>query len=253
MIMNNTNKMTNQTTTKTNRTTKPTNTNKSSKPSKPLRQIKLQSRLTDRGLSLRLLSRMSGVAYATVYNLLTGKKSVRDASAETVRKLSTALDMTMDEFYDALLQDDALLPDSALQTNTPNSSAEDTAPATTLPAPIRDFTLMWRDEPVADLMISNGKVLLERYTTNPAKQLFHADRISLFTLGEIMRTRCWDENRPDIQDLLRMIGLDAFDPYSIVSKTHGLMAQDPIWFRFKGEKLTYWEVRRINIATGNHD
>ena len=54
-------------------------------------------------MSLRLLSRVSGVAYATVYNLFTGKKSICDASAGTVRKLSAALDMSMDEFYDAML------------------------------------------------------------------------------------------------------------------------------------------------------
>ena len=186
-------------------------------------------------MTLRLLSRVSGVAYATVYNLLTGKKSVCDASAETVRKLSAALDMTMDEFYDELLK--------------PDKEGEDDP----RPVPIRDFTLMWRDEPIADLMISDGKILLERYSANPAKQLFYADQIPVFTLGEILRTRCWDENRSDIQDLLHLIGLEDYNPYAIVSKTHGLMAQDPIWIRFKGEKLTYKEVRRLNIAAGNHN
>ncbi len=96
-------------------------------------------------------------------------------------------------------------------------------------------------------------VILERYTTNPAKQLFYADRISLFELGEILTTRCWEENRSDIDELLHLIGLHTYDPYAIVRRTHGLMAQDPIWFRFEGERLTYREVRRINIAAGNHD
>ena len=193
--------------------------------------ILLRKQLQDRGLTLRLLSRLSGTAYSTVYNLFTGKKSVCDASAETVRKLSAAMGMSMDEFYDAMLHLDG----------------------GTQSAPIRDFTLMWKDEPVADLMIQNGHVLLERYSDCPAKQLFYADRITLFELGEILRARCWEEQRPDILDLLHMIGLEEYDPYAIVSKTHGLMAQDPIWFRFKEEKLTYREARRLNNAAGNNN
>ena len=174
------------------------------------------------------------MAYSTVYNLFTGKKSICDAAAETVRKLSCALDMSMDVFYDAML-------DAAGDSPNPQHP------------PIHNFTLMWRDEPTADLKISGDDVILERYTTNPAKQLFYADRISLFELGEILTTRCWEENRSGIDELLNLIGLDTYDPYAIVRRTHGLMAQDPIWFRFEGEKLTYREVRRINIAAGNHD
>lgn len=199
------------------------------------KNTKLNLRLRERGMSLRLLSRVSGVAYATVYNLFTGKKSICDASAGTVRKLSAALDMSMDDLYDEM------------QNQAGNSGGG------VDPAPIRDFTLMWRDEIIADLMISDGKVLIERYSTSPAKQIFHANQMTLFTLGEILRTRCWDENREDIGNLLELIGLDEYNPYAIVSKTHGLMAQDPIWFRFKGEKLTYREVRRLNIVTENHN
>jgi Helix-turn-helix. len=182
-------------------------------------------------MTIRLLSRLTGVAYSTVYNLFTGRKSIRDASAETVRKLSSALGMSMDEFYNAMLE--------------PERKTQE--------APICNFTLMWRDEPVTDLMIKGNRVLLERYSTCPAKQLFHSDKISLYELGEIVRTRCWEENRADLAELLRLIGLETYDPYAIVRKTHGMMAQDPIWFRFEGEKLTYREVRRINIVEGNRD
>ena len=196
---------------------------------KPRTNVYLQDKLQNRGLTLRLLSRSTGVAYSTVYNLFTGKKSIRDATAETVRKLSCSLDMSMDAFFDAMLD------------------AAGDPPHSPHP-PIRNFTLMWRDEPAADLKLSGSDIILERYTTNPAKQLFYADRISLFELGEILTTRCWEENRSDIDELLHLIGLHTYDPYAIVSRTHGLMAQDPIWFRFEGEKLTYKEVRRINIA-----
>ena len=182
-------------------------------------------------MTIRLLSRLTGVAYSTVYNLFTGRKSVCDATAVTVRKLSSALDMSMDEFYDAMLEDEI-------------GSGK---------ASICDFTLMWKDEPVADLMINDDRVLLERYTTCPAKQLFYSDQMSLFELGEIIRTRCWEEGREDLRELLHMIGLETYGPYAIVRRTHGLMAQDPIWFRFEGEKLTYREVRRLDVVTGNRD
>ena len=62
-------------------------------------EILLKEKLDNKGLSLRLLSRVSGVAYATVYSIFTGKKPVSDAYAGSIRKIAYALDMSMDTFY----------------------------------------------------------------------------------------------------------------------------------------------------------
>lgn len=183
--------------------------------------LRLKKKLKERGLTLRLLSRKSGVAYATVYGLFTGTRSAATARAESIKKLADALDMSMDELYEELI-----------------SSEEDNNI-------MKNFTLMWKDEVISDVSFSGGEAVIERHSTDPAKQIFYKDRLLLLEFGDIIKSRCWEENRADIARLLSAIGVAEYNPYEIVQKTHGLMSQDPIWFRFDGEKLTYKEVRRI--------
>ena len=190
------------------------------------KKLHLEEQLNERGLNLRLLSRKSGVAYATVYNLFTGQKDVATARVDSLKKLADALDMSMDELYDELSGKEKI--------------------------PIKDFKVMWEDEIVADVEIQGNEASIKRYSTNVAKQIFYADKMHIFELGEIIKTRCWEKNRADCEQLLSLIQLDEYNPYEIVKKTHGLMVQDPIWFCFEGEKLTYKEVKRLRYDTGNY-
>ena len=50
-------------------------------------------------LNLHTLSERSGVAYSTVYNLFTGKKSISDAKTDSLYRIAKALNMSMDELY----------------------------------------------------------------------------------------------------------------------------------------------------------
>ncbi len=197
--------------------------------------IYLENLLKQKSFSLHMLSKASGVAYGTVYNLFTGRKPVENIRASCLKRLADCLELSMDEFYDALKQEAAKELSGAAKG-----------------APIRDFTLLWKDEPIADVRIVGNNAIIERYVQNPAKQIVFADTIPLLTFGEIIRSRCWEQSRPDIAQLLHFINLPEFDPYRIVAKTHGLTAQDPLWFRFKGEKLNYNQVRRIRFATGDY-
>ena len=178
------------------------------------KDIKLYNRLMTYSLNLHLLSERSGVAYSTVYNLFTGKKNVSDATSESLYKIARFLGMTMDELYSAL-------------------SGNDSQKA------FPDFLLMWGDEVISSVKVSDKKVYVDRYVLHPAKQLFYKDEITRFEFGEILRSRCWDEKRPDIDTLLGLIGLHEYNPYEICKKTHGKMVQDDTWFKFEGETMTY--------------
>ena len=197
--------------------------------------IYLENLLKQKGFSLHMLSKASGVAYGTVYNLFTGRQTVENIRASCLKRLADCLELTMDELYDAIKRE-----------SMPSLTGEAKG------APIRDFTLLWKDEPIADVRIVGNNAIIERHVLNPAKQIFFADTIPLLTFGEIIRSRCWEQSRPDIEQLLHFIHLNEYDPYRIVEKTHGLTAQDPLWFRFKGEKLNYNQVRRIRFATGDY-
>ncbi len=178
--------------------------------------IKLYERLKTYHLNLHTLSERSGVAYSTVYNLFTGKKNINDATAESLYKMSRFIGLSMDELYHSLYAD--------------NSKSDSIFP---------DFFLMWEDEVTASVKVGENEIYVNRFTLHPAKQIFYADTIPNYKFGQILKDRCWDENRPDIDLLLEKIGLYEYNPYEICKKTHGKMIQDRTWFKFEGETITY--------------
>ena len=103
----------------------------------------------------------------------------------------------------------------------------------------------WKNEKTATVRLDAQYAYIDRHILHPVKQIFYADKITRFEFGGILADRCWDKNRPDIKELLSLIGLDEYNPYEICKRTHGKMYQDSIWFRFPGEILTYEEVRYV--------
>ena len=189
------------------------------------KNIKLIDELNKQGMNLHTLSERSGVAYSTVYNLFTGKKDINDAHIDSLYRISRYLGLTMDEFFYRFAykeeNEKKIMP---------------------------DFLWMWEDEVISNVHIESSEVMVERYNLNPFKQIFYSDRIPRFMFGEILRSRCWDEKRPDIKELLNLIGLEEYNPYSICLKTHGKMAQDKTWFKFEGETLNYSALLRSGYA-----
>ena len=176
----------------------------------------LSDKLNTLNMNLHTLSEVSGVAYSTIYNLFTGKKSISDAKTDSLYKIARVLGISMDELYRLFAIDvkdnQQIMP---------------------------DFLLMWKDEVIGDVHIGPTEVTIKRFNTHPAKQIFYKDTITRFEFGEILRHRCWDEHRPDIKRLLNLIDLDEFNPYKICLKTHGKMVQDFTWFKFEGETINY--------------
>ena len=109
--------------------------------------------------------------------------------------------------------------------------------------PIDNFSVYWVNEKTADVEIFENKVKIKRYTLHPAKQIFYADEMPLFKLGEILTLRCWDEHRVNLDKYLEKLGVDGFNPFAICRKTHGVTAADRIWFKFQGEEISFEDVR----------
>ena len=180
-----------------------------------------KEKLDRNGLNLHTLSERSGVAYSTIYNLFTGKKRIEDAKSESLYKIARILGMSIDDLYEQFVlreRDHSQI--------------------------IPDFLLMWEDEVIGSVHVGQMEVLIERYSLNPVKQIFYTDKITRFELGEILRLRCFDEGRPDKDELLSLLGLDEYNPYEICKKTHGKMVQDKTWFKFEGETFGYNELLR---------
>ena len=171
--------------------------------------MNLLSELKLRNVSIHECSKITGIPYGALYPLIHGQKKLEKCEYATLKKLA-----------------DFLL-----------CSIED------LLKPQEDFSVLWEDEKTADVTISENQAHIIRYTTNPVKQIFSKEELSLYELGEILKYRCWDQKRENIEKYLYKLGLTDFNPYKICRKTHGVMFQDKIWFRYKNETLCWNDVK----------
>lgn len=171
--------------------------------------MNLLSELKLRNVSIHECSKITGIPYGALYPLIHGQKKLEKCEYATLKKLA-----------------DFLL-----------CSIED------LLKPQEDFSVLWEDEKTADVTISENQAHIIRYTTNPVKQIFSKEELSLYELGEILKYRCWDQKRENIEKYLYKLGLTDFNPYKICRKTHGVMFQDKIWFRYKDETLCWNDVK----------
>lgn len=57
--------------------------------------------------------------------------------------------------------------------------------------------------------------------------------------------RCFPRTRVNAKEVLRLLGVDYYDPYDIVRKTHGVQNEDFCWLRFDDEEgmITYADVK----------
>ncbi|MCD8015598.1 MAG: hypothetical protein LUG99_21050 [Lachnospiraceae bacterium] len=104
------------------------------------------------------------------------------------------------------------------------------------------FEVFWKDEITSRVIVKGSRVQVTRFVEHPLKQLFAYKDMTRDQLNRIFEMRCFDRNRADIAEILMRLGLDEYNPYEIVKKTHGVSYNDYIWFRFPGERLTSQDV-----------
>lgn len=51
---------------------------------------------------------------------------------------------------------------------------------------------------------------------------------------EFLLSRCFPNTRPDIKLILKKIGVDSYDPYQMICRTHGRTYDDDQWIRIAG-------------------
>ena len=105
-----------------------------------------------------------------------------------------------------------------------------------------EFTCYWKDEPISEVHVKNTSVHIKRFSTHPMKQIFAQSNMDVFRLSEILETRCWQRESQNIDNYLKKLDLNYYDPLSIVRKTHGVSYNDFLWFQFKGEDLEWSKV-----------
>lgn len=171
--------------------------------------MNILSELKLRNISINECAKKTGLRYGALYPIVHGTVSLEKCEYGTLKKIADFLHCEIEDFFSAN----------------------------------EDFSVYWFDEKTADVHFEHTKAVIKRYTTNPAKQIFYKDELPLFEVGEIMESRCWDKNRDNLEKYLFKLGLTEYNPYKICRKTHGVMFQDHIWFKYNGENITWDDVK----------
>lgn len=106
-----------------------------------------------------------------------------------------------------------------------------------------EFTIMNWDVPIMHVVMNldSDYIETERLTEDKKYQIFGfvPNKMQMFKFLEM---RCFERTRPDMKKLLSLMGLNTYNPYEIVKKSHGFTYDDQIWIKFPGEDLTWKDV-----------
>ena len=141
-----------------------------------------------------------------------------------------------------------------------------------------------KDRHIADIFVEDGKVLFNNYTDNVMEKPFgNMTTVTLRELKRLLDYRCVPRGRFNLNDILRdetadvqgdtvdviksadivlfeedggssePIKRDDYDYLNLVRITHGVMSDDFFWLRFKGEDITWDDVKdwHYHTADGN--
>lgn len=106
------------------------------------------------------------------------------------------------------------------------------------------FDVMFFDDVIATVDLKpkdNDKPYVINYIEGFNKQ-FSPDHEGFITKDELekwIKWRVFPETRFNAKELLNLLGLSSYNRWGIIRKTHGVMADDEFWIRFKGEDLKH--------------
>lgn len=88
-------------------------------------------------------------------------------------------------------------------------------------------------------------IKVENFTSELVLQAFGNWKLTMDSIDEFFRERCFEETRVDRDVLLEMLGLHNFDAEAICRKTHGMVIGDYFWVRFDDENLTFDDIKKL--------
>lgn len=107
------------------------------------------------------------------------------------------------------------------------------------------FTVMFENTPVADVCVSDDRkeVWIDKLIPDSIMQPFGGNDVSLERVYGFLKSRCYEDGRADLKEILAQAHLEANDPWKWNRVTHGVMWEDQFWLLFEGEELCWEDVR----------
>ena len=104
-----------------------------------------------------------------------------------------------------------------------------------------NFTVMYEDHPVTEISLSEDKkdISIKKIIPDSVFQPFSGNRQDIFRIYDFLKSRCYEDERADLKDILKKAKLKHNNPWEWVKLTHGVTYEDKFWIKFPGEKLKW--------------
>ena len=107
------------------------------------------------------------------------------------------------------------------------------------------YHIMWKNKNIADVDLNLDKkhIHMKKYDTGTRIQFFPGDSITIYQFYAFLKSRCYEDDRADLKDILKQAEMESNNPYEWVKLTHGVTWEDYMWIKFDNEDITWEEVR----------
>ena len=92
-----------------------------------------------------------------------------------------------------------------------------------------------------EVNLETKEVIGVDYTSIQPFQFFAKRPHTIESVLQKFKSRCFEEGRPDKDEILESMGLISYSPLDIVKFTHGHTNRDDLWIRWEGETLEYFK------------
>lgn len=108
-----------------------------------------------------------------------------------------------------------------------------------------EFDYMHKDIKVAHVEADPAKQVIKQevFGDNLLDRPMVRDTPTMKDLMAFFETRCFPKERDNTDKLLKSLGLTVYNPYLICMKTRGRLWDDFYWIRFRGDTVTYDEIK----------
>lgn len=107
------------------------------------------------------------------------------------------------------------------------------------------FETYWKNKKTSEVMVSADRrsVKYTRFTNAIPQVPYLFDNPTVEQIYEFLESRCMPKGRKQLDEYLRYLGLEEYNPWEIVKITHGVMWEDFLWLKFPDEEVTWDEVK----------
>ena len=104
---------------------------------------------------------------------------------------------------------------------------------------------MYLNEIVAIVKLSLDKKHIEytKVKEDGVYQPFSGDKLDLERFYRFIKSRCYEDNRADISNILKIMNLKSNNPYEVIEITHGVTFEDFFWIKKDYENLKWEDVK----------